>query len=256
MLIKACLNGSRRAAEHEALPLSPAALADDALQCRQAGAGAVHIHPRGAGGDETLQPDACAAAVEAIRDLCPGLPIGLTTGLWISGDSARRLRLVDRWSILPDFCSVNFSEDGTDELCSLLLAKGIEIEAGLGSVADARAFVDSGFVERCLRVLVEVEPGSSDPIRTAGVIGRVLEGSGIHLPRVQHGHDSAAWILLEDALVHGYDVRIGLEDTVLMPDGTRAGRNADLVAAAARFASAVTIVPLPRGDGRVRASKN
>jgi uncharacterized protein (DUF849 family) len=235
MLIKACLNGSRRAEEHEALPLSPQALATDAFQCRQAGAGAVHIHPRGMGGHETLEPDACAAAIEAIRDLCPGLPIGLTTGLWITGNSARRLALIERWTVLPDFASVNFSEDGTDELCTLLLARGIKIEAGLGSVADARAFVDSDFVERCLRVLVEVEPGASDPIRTAAIIGRVLEGSGIRLPRVQHGHDAAAWPLLEDALVHGYDVRIGLEGTLLMPDGSRAQRNADLVAAAARY---------------------
>jgi uncharacterized protein (DUF849 family) len=237
MLIKACLNGSRRADEHEALPLSPQALANDALQCRQAGAGAVHIHPRGMGGNETLESDACAAAIEAIRDLCPGLPIGLTTGLWITGTSAQRLALIERWTVLPDFASVNFSEDGTDELCTLLLAKGIKIEAGLGSVADARAFVDSRFVDRCVRVLVEVEPGANDPIRTAAVIGRVLEGSGIHLPRVQHGHDAAAWTLLEDALVHGYDVRIGLEDTLRMPDGGRAQRNADLVAAAARYSS-------------------
>jgi uncharacterized protein (DUF849 family) len=243
MLIKACLNGSRRAEEHEALPMSPTALADDALRCRQAGAGAVHIHPRGMGGHETLEPDACAAAIEAIRELSPGLPIGLTTGLWITGSSAARLALIERWTVLPDFASVNFSEDGTDELCTLLLAKGIKIEAGLGSVADARAFVDSSFVERCLRVLVEVEPGANDPIRTAGIIGRVLEGSGIHLPRVQHGHDSAAWTLLEDALVHGYDVRIGLEDTLLMPDGDRAHRNADLVWAAARIASAVAMRP-------------
>ncbi len=239
VLIKACLNGSRRAEEHEALPLSPTALAGDALECRQAGAGAVHIHPRGMGGQETLEPDACAAAIEAIRDLDPGLPIGLTTGLWISGTSAQRLALIERWTVLPDFASVNFSEDGTDELCTLLVARGIAIEAGLGSVADARAFVDSGFVDRSLRVLVEVEPGADDPIRTASMIGRVLEGSGIHLPRVQHGVDAAAWILLEDALAHGYDVRIGLEDTLLMPDGSHARRNADLVGAAARIASAV-----------------
>ncbi len=239
MLIKACLNGSRRAEEHEALPLSPTALADDALACRQAGAAAVHIHPRGMGGRETLEPDACAAAIEAIRDRCPGLPVGLTTRLWISGSSARRLELIERWTILPDFASVNFSEDGTDELCELLLARGIKIEAGLGSVADARAFVDSGFVERCLRVLVEVEPGANDPIRTAAVIGRVLEGNGIRLPRVQHGVGAAAWPLLEDALVHGYDVRIGLEDTLLKPDGSRAHRNADLVVAAATIASTV-----------------
>jgi uncharacterized protein (DUF849 family) len=67
----------------------------------------------------------------------------------------------------------------------------------------------------------------------------VLEGSGIHLPRVQHGHDAVAWPVLEDAFVRGYDVRIGLEDTLLLPDGSRVGRNADLVAAAAKIASAV-----------------
>ena len=82
--------------------------------------------------------------------------------------------------------------------------------------------------------LVEVEPGTNDPIQAAAVIGRVLEGSGIHLPRVQHGHDAAAWPLLEDAVAHGYDVRIGLEDTLLLPDGTRAPGNADLVTAATR----------------------
>src|ERR1700716_1725976 len=164
MLIKACLNGSRRPGEHEALPLSAAALAEDALQCRQAGAGAVHIHPRGLGGQETLEPEACAAAIDAIRERCPGLPIGLTTGLWITGSSERRLATIERWTVLPDFASVNFSEDGTDELCALLVDRAIEIEAGLSSVADARAFVDSGFVDNCLRVLVEVEPGADDPI--------------------------------------------------------------------------------------------
>jgi uncharacterized protein (DUF849 family) len=239
MLIKACLNGSRRPDEHEALPLSPDALAADAGLARQAGAGAVHVHPRGMGGRETLEPDACAAAIEAIRDRCPDLPIGLTTGLWITRNSGQRLRLVESWTLLPDFCSVNFAEDGTDELCELLAQRGVGIEAGLTSVADARAFVDSRFVDRSIRTLVEVEPGASDPIRTAAVIGRVLEGSGIRLPRLQHGVGAAAWPLLEDAIARGYDVRIGLEDTLQMPDGTPAKSNADLVAAAARLASRV-----------------
>jgi uncharacterized protein (DUF849 family) len=239
MLIKACLNGSRRPEEHEALPLSAAALASDAALAREAGAGAVHVHPRGMGGRETLEPDACAAAIEAIRDRSPGLPVGLTTGLWITRNSRDRLRLVERWTLLPDFCSVNFAEAGTDELCDLLAQRGIGIEAGLTSVADARAFVDSRFVDRSMRILVEVEPGASDPIRAAAIIGRVLEGSAIRLPRLQHGVDAAAWPLLEDAIARGYDVRIGLEDTLAMPDGTPAKSNADLVAAAARLASRV-----------------
>ena len=239
MVIKACLNGSRRPAEHPAVPLSAQELGDDALQCQEAGAAAVHVHPRGMGGRETLEPDACAAAIEAIRDHCPELPIGLTTGLWITGSSEARLRLIERWSTLPDFCSVNFSEAGTDELCALLLTKRIGLEAGLTSVADARALIDSGYVERCLRVLVEVDPGTPDPLRAAATIGRVLEGAGVRLPRLQHGTGEQAWPLLEDALSHGYDVRIGLEDTLVMPDGSPADGNAELVAAALRLSTRV-----------------
>jgi uncharacterized protein (DUF849 family) len=247
VLIKACLNGSRRPEEHEALPLSPDALARDAADCLGAGAGAVHVHPRGMGGRETLEADACAAVVEAIRNRCPQLPVGVTTGLWIAGSSQQRLAMIERWTVRPDFCSVNFSEDGTDELCQLLLDKGIAIEAGLTSVADARAFVASGFVDRCLRVLLEVEPGSQDPVRSAAVIGRVLEGASVKIPRLQHGLGVDAWTLLEDALARGYDVRIGLEDTLQMPDGGHAPSNAALVAAASRLAARVA-ARVPSGN--------
>jgi uncharacterized protein (DUF849 family) len=240
MLIKACLNGSRRPDEHDALPLSPAALANDAAACRDAGAGAVHIHPRGFGGRETLEPDACGAAIEAIRDQCPGLPVGLTTGLWISGKSSRRLALIEAWTVLPDFCSVNFSEPGTDELCRLLVQKGVAIEAGLTSLADVRSFVDSGSVDQCLRVLIEIEAPPPDAIKEADAITRILDRAEVRLPRLQHGIGATAWPLLEDALSRGYDVRIGLEDVLTMPDGRIAAGNADLVAAAAQLAAAVT----------------
>ena len=237
MLIKACLNGSRRPDEHEALPLSPTALANDAYECRQAGAAAVHIHPRGMGGRETLEPDACAAAIEAIRDQCPGLPIGLTTGLWIVGNSARRQALIESWTVLPDFCSVNFAEPGTEELGDLLLNKGIAVEAGLSSIADARIFVASPLRDRCLRVLIEIEPGGpDDPVKTAAAIIRILDAGGVHLPRLQHGLGTCAWPILRDALARGYDVRIGLEDTLTLRDNSRAAGNADLVASVAQLA--------------------
>ena len=240
MLIKACLNGSRRPDEHDALPLSPGALANDADECKQAGAGAVHIHPRGMGGRETLEPDACAAAIEAIRDQCPGLPIGLTTGLWIVGDSARRHALISSWTVLPEFCSVNFAEPGTEELCDLLLSKGIAVEAGLSSIADARIFVESPFRERCLRVLIEIEPGGpDDPVKSAAAISRILDAAGVRPPRLQHGLGACAWPVLRDALARGYDLRIGLEDTLTLRDNSRAAGNADLVASVARLVSQI-----------------
>ena len=239
MLIKAALNGSRTRQEHDAIPLSPASLASDSATTRLAGAGAVHVHARDRFGRETLEGEHCADTIDAIRAACPGLPIGLTTGLWIVKDAGRRLALIDAWTRIPDFCSVNFSEDGTDELCQMMLRKGIGIEAGLRSVADARVFVTSAFVEKSLRILIEVDDlGPTEPVAAAAAIGRVLEGSGIRRPILQHGFGAGAWPLLQDAVSRGYDVRIGLEDTLLMPDGSPAASNAALVAAAASMVSA------------------
>lgn len=209
------------------------------MAARAAGAGAVHVHARDRFGRETLEAEHCADTIDAIRAANPGLPLGLTTGLWIVKDPDARLAQVDGWTRIPSFCSVNFSEAGTDELCQLLLRKGIGIEAGLRSVADARLFATSAFVDRCLRVLIEIdEPGAQSPVEAAAAIGRVLEGSGIHLPILQHGFGPSAWPLLEDAISRGYDVRIGLEDTLMMPDGTPAKNNSALVAAAAALVTA------------------
>lgn len=44
MLIKACLNGSRKPGEHPALPLTPEELACDAKSV-VAAAWALHVHP-------------------------------------------------------------------------------------------------------------------------------------------------------------------------------------------------------------------
>jgi uncharacterized protein (DUF849 family) len=40
------------------------------------------------------------------------------------------------------------------------------------------------------------------------------------------------WPLVEDAFRRGHDTRVGFEDSVLLPDGTRAASNAQLVEAA------------------------
>jgi uncharacterized protein (DUF849 family) len=238
VLIKACLNGSRQPAEHPALPVTPDQLAADALACRRAGAGAVHVHPRDADGRETLQPEPCGQAITAIRTACPGLPVGLTTGLWIAaGNTGQRLKSIDAWTVLPDFCSVNFSEAGTEELCELLIDKGIDVEAGLTSMNDTLAFVGSQYANRCLRVLIEIQPGRGEPLGRAAMIHRMLDEAQLPLPRLQHGMHREAWPLLEDSLARGCDVRTGLEDTVTLPDGAAASSNAALVAVAVRLSS-------------------
>jgi uncharacterized protein (DUF849 family) len=233
MLIKACLNGSRAPGEHPALPLTPAHLADAARAAVAAGAGALHIHPRRAVGSQSFDAAAVAAAVAAVRAACPGMPVGGTTIAWVEPDPARRLALVQAWTIGPDFVSVNFSEAGTEQLCAALLASGIGIEPGLSNADDARLLIASGLAGRCVRLLIEPdEPETAAALATVRAIEALLDGAGIQTPRLLHGGEDTAWPLIDEARRCGYDTRIGLEDTLRLPDGRTARDNAELVAAA------------------------
>ncbi len=243
-LLKACLNGARTPGSHPALPLSPDALAADARRCVDAGAGALHVHPRDAAGGESLAPAHIAAAIRAIRAACPGVPVGVSTGAWIVPLLAPRCALIAGWAegtALPDFASVNFSESGALQVCETLLARGVGVEAGLSAPVDALWLRDSGIAPRCLRILIE--PDEDDPpaaLATAVAIITLLDAANIRLPRLLHGVGAAAWPLLDGARARGYDARIGLEDTLTMPDGTPAPDNAALVTAAyARLMRAV-----------------
>ena len=64
-----------------------------------------------------------------------------------------------------------------------------------------------------------------------------LARMGITARQVRHGYDLATWDVLRAAVADGQDIRIGLEDTTVLPDGSPASGNADLVAAAARLAA-------------------
>jgi uncharacterized protein (DUF849 family) len=239
MLIKACLNGARPPGSHPALPLTPEALAREAAAAVRAGAGALHMHPRGADGRESLDATVIGAAVTGVRAACPGVPVGVSTGAWIEPDPARRLAAVRAWRVQPDFASVNFSEDGAETVAEALLAAAVGVEAGLWSEADARRLLASGLAERCVRLLIEPvrQPGLDEALAITEAILRVLDEAGVRAPRLLHGGGDLAWPLLEEALRRGLDTRIGLEDTLTLPDGDQAADNAALVAAACAMAA-------------------
>lgn len=233
VLVQACLNGSRHRDEHEGIPLSPAGLASDGERAVAAGAASLHVHPRLRDGSETLDPALCGEVIDAIREVCPRVPVGLTTAAWIEPDPERRMSAIAQWSALPDFVSVNFSENGVADLCDLLSRRGIGIEAGLWSIADAHRFVESGIADRCCRVLVEVfQRDADDAVAAAAAIEEVLVQAGMGIRRLHHGMGIATWRVLDAALDHAHDIRVGLEDTLHLADGTVAHDNAQLVKAA------------------------
>jgi uncharacterized protein (DUF849 family) len=234
VLVKACLNGNRRRYEHPALPVSPAELALEAHHSMTAGAGAVHVHPRAADGTESLEPHTVRLALEAIRRACPGLPVGITTAAWVEPDVERRVWLVERWDVLPDFASVNLSEDGVPELVEALVGRGIGVEAGLLDPADVERLRGFGFADRCLRVLVEIdeEEDGDRAAAQAAEVDEALDRFGISAPRLHHAGGTATWEVIERGLERGRDVRVGLEDTLTLPDGRPARDNAQLVRSA------------------------
>jgi len=244
--LKVCLNGGRQPTEHPAVPRTPTELATAARDAVRAGAEAVHLHPRAAEGNESLLAADIGAAVAAVRKACPGVPVGVSTGLWITaGDVAGRQSQVTDWAALdrwrrPDFASVNLSEPGSVDLLTALADAGVGAEAGVWSVADAQALADT--LDRgvtWLRVLVEILNAPADHAADAAdqvlaaVVAAILEtgprSPDGQLPVLLHGEGAACWPLVQHAARLGLATRIGLEDTVIGPASETPRDNAHLV---------------------------
>ncbi|BBY93803.1 hypothetical protein MGALJ_34720 [Mycobacterium gallinarum] len=242
--VKACINGARTPDEHPDLPVTPDQLAASALAAHQAGAKAVHMHPKTADGVDSLEASVVDAAVAAVRHVTPGLPLGVTTGFWALPDVGARLRAVGKWSELPDFASVNWHEPGSEELAERLLDRGVGVEAGIFHAEAAASWAASELAPHCMRVMVELA-GDGDVVTADELLSQV-KAAGSPAPVLLHGLDESCWPLLEHAGVCGVQTRIGLEDTLRLPDGSRAPGNAELVSAAVQLLSRL----VPRGRSR------
>jgi len=227
----ACLNGGRTRNGHAAVPLTPAELAVDAVAVRRAGAFAVHVHARDARGRETMAAAACDAAVEAIRAASPGLSVGLTTSADVDPDPFARAAAVRAWRTAPDFVSVNLSELGWAGIVRAALHAGIAVEAGLSTPDEAEELARSPFAHQVVRALVEVEGGAEE---ARAIAERIPD----EVRQLWHGYGERTWEVLAAGIAAGHQVRVGLEDVLVLPDGRTAQNNAELVAAAVALGSA------------------
>jgi uncharacterized protein (DUF849 family) len=236
VLLKACLNGSRRPSEHPALPVTAAELAADVAAVTAAGAGAVHLHVKDAEGADTLAAEPLAEVLAAVRAAAPAVPVGVTTGAWAEPDPQERAAAVRGWTLVPDFASVNWHEAGGDEVAAALLAQGVGVEAGLWHADAVAAWCASPLRDSCFRVLLEL-PDGLDTAETRAEADRLLRlltdgvaGSGAAAVEVLlHGEGSSCWPALRYAAERRLAIRIGLEDVLELPDGTSAADNAALV---------------------------
>jgi len=234
MQLQACLNGARAALEHGRLATAvDAVLAEEAVGAVVAGARSLHVHPKDDRGVDSLRPRDVAIWVSVLRELCPGVPVGVTTGEWAAPDPATRSEWIAEWDVLPDFASVNWHEDGAEEVARLLLARGVEVEAGLWNAQAARRFASSPSRGACFRILVELpDVGAHEAARLAPDLIATAREAAPHAAILLHGEERSTWPALDLAIDLDLEARIGLEDTLWLPDGSRADGNPVLVAAA------------------------
>ncbi|MEU3033051.1 3-keto-5-aminohexanoate cleavage protein [Streptomyces griseoaurantiacus] len=114
---------------------------------------------------------------------------------------------------------------------------------GFSGTRGPDAYLSSPFAGRALRLLAEV---IGAPAGRAAAEARVMAGrltSATSAPVLLHGEEDTAWTVLETAAELGLDARIGIEDSLTLPNGAPAEGNAPLVTAARQI--------LRRGRGRL-----
>lgn len=238
MIVQACLNGARAVSFHPALPVTADAIARDVVAAVRAGAAEVHLHVRDDEGRETLRPEIVDITIGKMRRACPGTLIGISTGEWIEKDDGRRRDFIRNWSVLPDYASVNLAEPDCAAVIEHLKKRGIGIEAGIWSAADAARCLELNLAAEALRFLFEIfQQVKAEALSEFAAIEKRLGETARCKPVLLHGFDATVWTFVEAAFARGYSTRVGLEDGATLPDGRIAPSNAALVAAAIELKS-------------------
>ena len=255
-MLKICVNGARSPAEHQALPVTSEDIAGDVAAARGAGVDAAHVHVKDLDGTDTLDASALGEVLTALHAAAPGFPVGVTTGAWAVSDPAERVASIRSWGALrrrPDFASVNWHEEGADAAAAALQSIGVGIEAGLWHADAVRAWSTSTHRDKCLRVLLELPDGTNasgvdfEARRLLAMVREVSED----VPVLLHGEGSSTWPALRLATWLGLSTRIGLEDVLVLPDGSPAENNLALVMAAKGVQASAA--KGASGSGRVRS---
>jgi uncharacterized protein (DUF849 family) len=183
--------------------------------------------------------------MRAVRRTCPGTFVGVSTGAWIEGAEKRTRDCIAAWQLLPDHASVNLSERDAPAVIVFLHGRGVGVEAGLATVADAERFVTLPDCRRALRILIEIEePDLEKADAIADGIAQVLEHANVGRPILLHGFDTTVWHFVKRAHQQRWSTRVGLEDGCQHPNGETASGNADLVSDAIQiFRPALRPVP-------------
>ncbi|MDB5502421.1 MAG: 3-keto-5-aminohexanoate cleavage enzyme [Tardiphaga sp.] len=256
-------NGGRKVkADHPAVPLTPAELAVTAARCLEAGASMIHAHVRASDGTHLLDAGAYLSAISAIRGAVGDRLVIQITSEALGRYAPAQQRAVIR-DVRPEAASLalrelvpDASEEGAfAELLGWMKREAVTPQIILYDIEDALHLVD--FRKRGL------VPFERLPVLF--VLGRYTTGQTSNPRDLLPFIDAAApvfehWSVcafgaqeiacVTTAALLGGHVRVGFENNELLPDGSRAQGNEDLVAAARRAIEAVGLTHATADDLR------
>lgn len=237
-------NGARKTkADHPAIPLSPAGLADVAKRCLDAGASMVHAHVRNADGTHLLDVDAYKAATAAIRAAVGNELVVQITSEAVGKYSAAEQRAVVR-GVKPEAVSMAFrelvpapEEEGAfAELLTWMKREAVAPQIILYDIEDARrlaAFRQRGLIpfERLSVLFVLGRYTVGQVSSPSDWLPFISDGAPVfeHWSVCAFGPQETACMTVSALL--GGDVRVGFENNEYLPSGVRASDNVALVAA-------------------------
>ncbi len=247
VMIMVAPNGARRTKQdHPALPMTPDELARDALQCREAGAAAIHMHVRGGDGGHVLDAGLYRSAMRAVHETTGGdMAVQITTeavGVYTADQQMAVVR-----DVVPAAVSVALKELVPDDSATEAAGKFFKWMKEAG-VSPQFILYDAGEVDRFVKLAGEgVIPFarpfllfvlgrySTDQQSSPDDLTPFLDALGARdVPWAMCAFGRHELACAEAAIAAGGHVRIGFENNLHLPDGSLAGSNADLVAATAQ----------------------
>jgi len=261
----AVTGGADTAKKNPAVPVTPAQIAQAAIDARNAGATIAHIHVRDPKtGLASQSVDYYREVVELIRGTDCDILINLTTGpgsRFVPSDDDPRvggpgttmtpplMRVRHVLELRPDICSLdvgsmNFGETGFVNTPGHLriMAKAIS-DAGVkpelevfepGHIMLARKLIDDGYIGRpplfqiCLGIPWGAPATPESMMFMRGLLPPDAMWAGFGISRME-------FPMVAQAVILGGHVRVGLEDNLYIESGVLAPSNAALVERAVRI---------------------
>ena len=263
LILAVAPNGARRGkADHPALPITAAEVAETAARCLDAGAAMIHLHIRDRNGGHLLDADGYRAAMAAIEaKIGRALVIQPTTEAVGIYDRHQQMALVRE--LRPEQVSMAVRELIPDETAESQAAEFLAW-AGRAHVAIQHILYDVADLRRFVALKRRgIVPGPVAPVLF--VLGRYVDGQQSDplelLPFIETWRDAGEagpWAICAfgrregavgaAAASLGGHVRVGFENNFHLADGRIAPNNETLVRAMAELAGRVGR-PLATADG-------